>query len=1163
MKPHPFLSNNWARIPFSVIGVFLLLGSSLTATFIISLEQKKSDEISSSLSINEFSPLLWYAEADLARALNYAACKAYDCIGKNPVVDIEPSVFSNDCSGDGRIDAVDVNLNRVRWLTSDEFNHTIQMNFKNNQFCTERYAVNIEGYGPPWTNIFISQILTMKMNRVFNHPIAVYQAGFNHSTYPVYPVFSTVVNLTIFDKVINSTVFKQTSTISTVITTRYLLLENLTNEFDKRLDGTFGSLGVSTLAAALSLTWTRGYLQYLRNRPLNIVSTDWLGVITNAGILFEEGFVFNSVDPLGVIYVGYETAQEIAKELHTSVDEHAELQHQIVQSVNQTNLENRYSDDALRIANESPLLNRTFNSTITIEQLCNSVYQKFLDADNCDILSTIIEKVYSATVSVFVTRNTTDNYALILQTLDDEQDSTKNIEQERLSDAEGKGYQVLGDGWIIDTVTCVQALVKDGTETHAPLELLNYQKIDSYPFNNSNRNYVIFEGEHGTCSFESIYSFTWSIETIWEITAHSNETTTTIQVILDSENPYRYDAEYTREDDVVYSIASDEYASVTSHRKNDILKPFTNISFMNGSEVRNDPNLGRAYQFFNNETSILELYKHHIVWDETFKMNVLVTYETGEYAQVMLPPNSEWQLYRTWLDAEIHHALLFLRDNISNVVRFTIPISAYSLPDEIEQNVSILKSLFINQKNNWSATLNKTFSMGDNLFYSAAAKVIWEILNEYLNSVEQNLESTCSSLRVDDAINTALQEATQGREAKNYSEIKQDATYAEQVQFAIPLGYSMNLAHMSESPFDTWNESFLCALTQKPRYFSHQTYQEYYNKTGMEYTLRYRNVNVFSPAAGMTDFITNGFSALNQQVLAGIDKGFDSLENLSGDLRETVQEALNTIADELIVDIRNCLGTAIAQAQGSTSYLTRMNLLNPDITESIVTQILSTYGSNDQLFIHDLNTSYLRDQIISRLQQHVCETAQSLYGSEEFFDDIIITAKHTVESQVLSIYDTIISQVITSSRDLLKEQYQIISEKVMTVLDQKIAELIGSIIPAGLPILPPFGWWCTLNIWYIEVEGEIPFFQVVDANNEAFAHPLFGHTAQEYIRTKRKIWVDFNNNSVEDPGEIVGWNTPVDFSFSTASFVIVPPGKTGVGDRAGGWDEHIQFPEEE
>ena len=102
-------------------------------------------------------------------------------------------------------------------------------------------------------------------------------------------------------------------------------------------------------------------------------------------------------------------------------------------------------------------------------------------------------------------------------------------------------------------------------------------------------------------------------------------------------------------------------------------------------------------------------------------------------------------------------------------------------------------------------------------------------------------------------------------------------------------------------------------------------------------------------------------------------------------------------------------------------------------------------------------------------------------------------------------------------------------------------------IPSGLPLLPPWGWWATMNVWYIDVQGEIPYLTVYDADNVPVPDAILGHKAIAYTRR----WQE-----VRGPrGEVLGYDEPIDFEQKTCTFIIVPPGEQGIGDKIGGWDE--------
>jgi len=105
------------------------------------------------------------------------------------------------------------------------------------------------------------------------------------------------------------------------------------------------------------------------------------------------------------------------------------------------------------------------------------------------------------------------------------------------------------------------------------------------------------------------------------------------------------------------------------------------------------------------------------------------------------------------------------------------------------------------------------------------------------------------------------------------------------------------------------------------------------------------------------------------------------------------------------------------------------------------------------------------------------------------------------------------------------------------------------LINGGMQVLPPSpstAWVATINIWKIRVKGRLHQFHLYDFDNECHPHPIFGHEAQIY---SRKHDID-----IRDPttGLVVGDNDPIEFEFTTGTFIFVPPGPKGVGDRREG-----------
>jgi len=108
--------------------------------------------------------------------------------------------------------------------------------------------------------------------------------------------------------------------------------------------------------------------------------------------------------------------------------------------------------------------------------------------------------------------------------------------------------------------------------------------------------------------------------------------------------------------------------------------------------------------------------------------------------------------------------------------------------------------------------------------------------------------------------------------------------------------------------------------------------------------------------------------------------------------------------------------------------------------------------------------------------------------------------------------------------------------------------------PTGLPVLPSMNpWLVQTNAWKIEVQGKINKFEVFDDDDETHQNQIFGHEAQVYIRQRLPIEYSVTNLPIGD-------NLPIKFSFTTGTFIAVPPGKY-IGDDLAHVLEETNFDE--
>ncbi len=1151
-----FLSNDHARIPFSVIGVFLIIGSSFTTIYVTQLEQENSLEISSTLDFNQVDYLIRYVEADLARSLNYAGCKAFQKIGKNPVIEcIEDTEYYFDSNNNSNINYIDVNLNAARHMTMSSLNNYIKTNFMNNRYTVDGYTINVVEKIVDWKDIDV-RIIEMNLERSLNRPVDA-----PRSTYKVYPVMSTTLFLEVKKVDESGVLLTKKVSVSTIINSRYPLLEDITGDFDDRLSGTLSALGVDVLAGAMGLTWIRGYSQFFLNTPSNIISNDWLEILTNGGILLEESFVFNSADPIGMVYVGYKTADTIANELGYDLGgKLAALKKSVSSPVDSTGFNDVYKEnfnDMLPNSEMSDTVNADLDDISTeytlecdSDNLCEEELNNLLKDET---IPDAIKNLYNAVIQILINRReSADNLADILRNLDIEKTNSKTSEESRSSDAEQNVD--LPDGWVVKSVNLVGSKFYDENEDIGTWDLKEYNLIgDTGFFDNSDPNLVVLDGEKWNIIKQRSICYNWNVETTWEIHAE-NETDSDVFIVVLNSNMYQHDAVQNRVEDVTINFVSDDYSNGNVDLgNNNIKQPFETINFY-GSETRSDPNLDGALTIYQNVD--------HIAWSASFRTKIF-TDENGKYVDgsyndgMLIESKTDDNLHMDWLDVEVMYALENMQTKISTNVTATSIVGEGTLPDELVDNVTDkLIVAYHACKPDWLNEIKNKCCEG-NIYRSTASKVIYYLTRLYIENVGERLQSEHdeSSSNVEDATDDAIDE-TDNDVNKGYKDIKNDMKQAEMLgDVTIPMGATLTLRHPGDR-YSSWEESVSFAIKQNPPFFCQEYYEcSPFGDKSFDNYLKYRNVNIFSPIAGATGLIEDGFEALNDQILGTIDTGFEELNNIQdATIRSELESDLESLTNSISDAVTDSLSSAIYEEQGY--YLNDRGLLSENKIQDIVTGVIDGYGDNPSAFIHDLNGTNIQNEIINQLKNEIKANILDKYGADA--EDIIQSATEAVTHQVINAYDKGVSKAIGTVEDKVKTTYEKFSKKLEKNLEKKMTTLLSKFIPSGLPILPPFGWWCTINVWYIEVEGEIPEFKVVDSRNEVLVNPLMGHDAQEYFRQRAEVYLDFDGDGINDTK--IGDNTPISFGYNTGTFIIVPPGKTGVGDRTGGMDECYEYP---
>ncbi|MCX9027484.1 MAG: hypothetical protein OIN86_04825, partial [Candidatus Methanoperedens sp.] len=165
-KPQ-FLRDDSARVPFAVIGIFLVILSTLVSLNLTRMDIRMAKTMSSNLEISAPDQALSYAKADLSRALNYAGMEALKKLGESPVIKPDnTSGYYNGTSGyynGTNGDPYKFNMNWARAMTNSTFNQYMESNYNYDTFTYSGYSVNVDS-PDSWEKITLTPI-RMKLNR--------------------------------------------------------------------------------------------------------------------------------------------------------------------------------------------------------------------------------------------------------------------------------------------------------------------------------------------------------------------------------------------------------------------------------------------------------------------------------------------------------------------------------------------------------------------------------------------------------------------------------------------------------------------------------------------------------------------------------------------------------------------------------------------------------------------------------------------------------------------------------------------------------------------------------------------------------------------------------------------------------------------------------------
>ncbi len=777
--------------------------------YISRLELEKSKEIARSLDVNEIENLLYYFEADLTNALNLAGMKALKEVGKNPVI-----ISSLGTSQQ-------MNQYRIKAIIKEELGVYLTGHYLYNMFSDGHYTINVmlqnETLMISTENISLEPC-SMQLER-FSIPSIGPPRTMNYSTYLIVSLPLRVeirqLNQYHWDLLTTRTVH-----ISSILTSRYPLLECLMNEYNRTINGTFSSLWTYTTIVSNLYSLLRGFKHFRCGRPLNVMDNRHLSVILNSGLLFEQALVFGSVDPLGLVDLAREikqTLKQTPSDALTTFNDEMEGQGYPVEAENLS--KGSANADAGSPLNESIDISDSFNLSEIAERILYTIssatfhfenregefYEESILFDG-DVQTRINELIqHQANQSFYltgVTKHLTMNETTLqfLETLISEMYhdtmSTKVLDRSIIAEL----WENPGEGWTDGgftpwNVTSVLPVLK---------QEIKPQKGQIMP------GCAVFE-EHYNVSYERNHTW-WRLEehsvngTTMQITVWNNRTDLLIETVILQSILQHWATYQATQDDII------------------------DILYLN--ETLNDQNLEDTVSTY------LALYN-----DTRIEKQLLITTRnnsgTIDFEAGVPGVYAEWVLDEAW------NALEEIFESVTHIT-LNPDIDAEHYPNPVQLVESAKDDLFVKFTQNRSKYLDFSSYHPGPQFLSVGKKAVYHLREWYVRTVENTADSVFRQIsqQLTHAIEAAIPSSA-GFTSQNITETLDDASDALRNQFMIPFGYDMNLSRYDRQGMLVWNETIRLAVDQYPNYLNP------FERTPWDseelWTIKIRNRCVFGP----------------------------------------------------------------------------------------------------------------------------------------------------------------------------------------------------------------------------------------------------------------------------------------------------------------------------
>ncbi|HTY90516.1 MAG TPA: hypothetical protein VMC84_05005 [Methanocella sp.] len=554
---------------------------------------------------------------------------------------------------------------------------------------------------------------------------------------------------------------------------------------------------------------------------------------------------------------------------------------------------------------------------------------------------------------------------------------------------------------------------------------------------------------------------------------------------------------------------------------NDIQAPHQETEFTSGGRAYADSNLVRAVDGYHAAVPVQDILFDRVLYPDG---------GSGPTVELACEHN-EWVEYASVSE------LRALAPLVKQAINVTLRASDYASYDEMMTDAyGRMREQF---RRNYSDYLSEGSYREDGIFKGCGAKYIFYQRRAFIDGIREALDASANaSADADGRIDRKLGEYS---DSMNSSTVKDGARKSKDLldntKMFIPFGLNMTLSggEGKDDPYK-WEENVSLAIDQRPNYLDVENYTD--PETG--YTvrpLRVRNVCAF---ALPTDIVDTG--AATGAVLDGIDAVSGAACRLANDtITAETSQLVDGVSSQAKQAVKDRINDALVHDQDLRGQVTREDV-NGTVENSF-------NGRTPGQAVRDMKNGSLQREIAGDLAQKAKARAESGLAKKscEYVDTYGDYIESKAEETILGAEQQAISCVIGTLSDSVKSVFKdFMAEAAGRAGDAAISNALKR-IPMGLPLLPPWGWWATMNMWYIEIKGEIPYLAVYDADNEPMPDPILGQRATVYVR---RPMLD-----IREGDDIVGNNEPVRFYIRTCTFIVVPPGPQGIGDKLGGWEE--------